>query len=128
MAGKFMRSNHDPNNILVTGADIDIDIKALLLSSHILPPSSHQHHHHLQSLRNYHGVLGGNSKQPLECKERRAELRWQELNVEEDLIVSQLFIIYYLYLAGRTMGMFKLRSLTLTQPSQPASLGSNFPV
>ena len=56
MAGKFMRSNHDPNNILVTGADIDIDIKALLLSSHILPPSSHQHHHHLQSLRNYLGV------------------------------------------------------------------------
>ena len=31
MAGKFMRSNHDPNNILVTGADIDIDIRALLL-------------------------------------------------------------------------------------------------
>ena len=45
MAGKFMRSNHDPNNILVTGADIDIDITALRLSSSVIttptPPSSH---------------------------------------------------------------------------------------
>ena len=44
MGEKFMRSNHDPNTILVTGPDIDIDITALRLSSpHNLtptPPSS----------------------------------------------------------------------------------------
>ena len=47
MAGKFMRSNHDPNNILVTGADIDIDIRALLLllslSHPQVPPTTISH-------------------------------------------------------------------------------------
>ena len=66
MAGKFMRSNHDPNNILVTGADIDIDIRALLLllslSHPTVPPAT---------ASNNLGLLGRNSKQPGQCKDRR---------------------------------------------------------